>query len=45
MNKSFEFEALLGKYAHGNVSVSKQDVLNMSFVAGDILETYFKIKK
>ena len=45
LNKSFEFEALLGKYAHGNVSVSKQDVLNMSFVAGDILETYFKIKK
>lgn len=45
LNKNFEFEALLGKYAHGNVSVSKQDVLNMSSVAGDILEAYFKIKK
>lgn len=45
LNKNFEFEALLGKYAHGNTSVSKQDVLNMSYVTGDILETYFKIKK
>lgn len=45
LNKNLEFEALLGKYAHGNVSVSKQDVLNMSYVAADILETYFKAKK
>ncbi|MFA5413440.1 MAG: hypothetical protein WC348_02780 [Patescibacteria group bacterium] len=45
LNKRFEFEALLGKYAHGNISVSKQDVLKMSYVAGDILETYFKTKK
>jgi len=45
LNKNFEFEALLSKYAHGNISVSKQDVLNMSYVAGDILETYFKTKK
>lgn len=45
LNKNFEFEALLGKYAHGNTSVSKKDVLNMSHVTGDILETYFKTKK
>lgn len=45
LNKNFEFEALLGKYAHGNTSVSKQDVLKMSCVAGDILETYFKVEK
>jgi len=45
LNKNFEFEALLGKYAHGNTSVSKHDVLNMSYVTGDILETYFKTKK
>lgn len=45
LNKNFEFEAQLGKYAHGNTSVSKNDVLNMSHVTGDILETYFKIEK
>ncbi len=45
LNKNFEFEALLGKYAHGNTSVLKQDVLKMSCVTGDILETYFKAKR
>ncbi len=45
INKDFSFEALLGKYAHGNVEVSKQDVLKMSCVTADILEYYFKNKK
>jgi len=42
LNKNFEFEALLGKYSHGNTIVSKQDVLKMSYVTADILEFYFK---
>lgn len=42
LNKNFEFEALLGKYAHGNTEVSKQDVLKMSCVTADIIEYYFK---
>jgi hypothetical protein len=42
LNKNFAFEALLVKYAHGNISVSKQDVLKMSYVTADILEFYFK---
>ncbi len=45
LNKSFNFESLLGKYAHGNVQVSKQDVLKMSYVTADILEFYFNDKK
>ncbi|MFA6897548.1 MAG: hypothetical protein WCQ96_04675 [Patescibacteria group bacterium] len=45
LNKNFNFEALLGNFAHGNVIVSKHDILNMSGVTGDILVTYFKIKK
>lgn len=45
LNKNFNFEALLGNFAHGNIIVSKNDILNMSYVTGDILETYFKIKK
>lgn len=44
LNKNFEFEALLGKYAHGNTEIRKQDVLGMSYVVSDILETYFKIE-
>lgn len=42
LNKNSKFEALLVKYAHGNISVSKQDVLKMSYVTADILEFYFK---
>lgn len=41
LNKNLKFEALLGKYAHGNTEVSKQDVLKMSYVTADILEFYF----
>lgn len=45
LNKNFEFEALLAKYAHGNTEIRKQDVLGMSYVVADILEIYFKIEK
>jgi hypothetical protein len=45
LNKNYNFEALLGNFAHGNIIVSKNDVLNMSYITGDILETYFKTKK
>ena len=45
LNKNFNLEALLGNFAHGNILVSKSDVMNMSYVTGDILETYFKNKK
>lgn len=45
LSKNFNLDALLGNFAHGNVIVSKNDVINMSCVTGDILETYFKNKK
>ncbi|MEI7749386.1 MAG: hypothetical protein WCJ25_00075 [Candidatus Moraniibacteriota bacterium] len=45
LNKNFNLDALLGNFAHGNVIVSKNDVMNMSYVTGDILETYFKAQK
>lgn len=34
-------EAILGKYAHGNITVSKDGVLKSSFIIGAILEHYF----
>ncbi len=36
------FEAPLGKWAHGNLPTSKQDILQLSYIVGDILEFYFK---
>jgi hypothetical protein len=45
LNKEINLESLLGNYAHGNVRVSKNDVINMSCLTGDILETYFKAPK
>jgi hypothetical protein len=44
LNKSLNLDALLGKYAHGNTQVSKQDVLKMSYVTADILEYFLKKK-
>ncbi len=35
-------EALLAKYAHGDIEFRKQDVISNSFIIGDILELYFK---
>ncbi len=36
------FEAPLGKWAHGTLPTSKQDILQLSYIVGDILEFYFK---
>ena len=36
LNKNSNFEALLGNFAHGNIIVSKNDVLSMSYVTADI---------
>jgi len=36
------FEALLAKYAHGDIEFRKQDVINNSLIIADILELYFK---
>ncbi len=35
-------EALLAKYAHGNVISSKSDIIESSKIIGDVLEFYFK---
>jgi hypothetical protein len=35
-------EAILAKYAHGNIPVSRDGILKNSFVIGEILEHYYK---
>jgi hypothetical protein len=35
-------EAILGKYAHGNIIVDKGGILKTSIIVGEILEHYFK---
>jgi len=42
INGKVNLEAMLGKYAHGNIEVSKSDILVNSAIVGDILEFYFK---
>lgn len=44
LDKKNNLEALLGKYAHGNINVSRNDVLNSSKIIGDILKFYFAKK-
>lgn len=38
-------DGLLAKYAHGNITAQKNDILNASIIVGDILEVYFKKEK
>jgi hypothetical protein len=35
-------EAILAKYAHGNIPVSRDGILKSSFVIGEVLEHYYK---
>ncbi len=37
-------EGILAKYAHGNITVSRDGILKNSFIIGEILEYYFKRK-
>lgn len=37
-----KIEGLLMKWAHGNLMTNKSELLNMSYVVGDILTIYFK---
>lgn len=37
-------EGMLAKYAHGNITISKDGILKNSFIIGEILEYYFKRK-
>ncbi len=37
-------EGMLAKYAHGNITVSRDGILKNSFIIGEILEYYFKRK-
>lgn len=41
LNGNNSIEALLGKFAHGNIDVSKEDVINSSIVVGQIIKYYF----
>lgn len=41
LNGNNTIEALLGKFAHGNIDVSKEDVINSSIVVGQIIKYYF----
>jgi hypothetical protein len=37
-------EGMLGKYAHGNITVSQDGILKTSFILAEILEQFFKKK-
>lgn len=37
-----DFEALLGKYAHGNIIFEKSQILTISKIVGEILEMFFR---
>lgn len=41
LNGNSTIEALLGKFAHGNIDVSKEDVIASSIVVGQIIKYYF----
>ena len=40
-SKNLTFEGLLGKFAHGNVIVTQNDVLECSKLVGKIIKHYF----
>lgn len=42
LENNTNIEALLGKYAHGNIITTKSDILTCSNVIGDVLMYYFK---
>jgi hypothetical protein len=42
LDSTNNLEAILAKYAHGNILVSKDGILKSSIIIGEILEHYFK---
>lgn len=42
LDGSNNLEALLAKYAHGNITTSKDGILKSSYIIGEVLEHYFK---
>ena len=42
LNNKSKLEALLGKYAHGNIVPSHADIMSNSIIIGEVLEHYFK---
>ncbi|GAA4021633.1 hypothetical protein GCM10022386_00750 [Flavobacterium cheonhonense] len=42
LDGSNNLEAILAKYAHGNITTSKDGILKSSFIIGEVLEHYFK---
>ena len=42
LDDKMNIDGILGKYAHGNITIDKGNVINLSKIAGDILEFYFK---
>ena len=45
LNKRSTFEGLIGKFAHGNIITSKNDILNCSYIVGDIINFYYKKRR
>lgn len=45
LSGKINMDALLGKFAHGNITPNEQDVLQQSEIIGDILEFHFKKKR
>lgn len=42
LDSTNKIEAVLAKYAHGNIPISRDGILKSSFVIGEILEHYYK---
>ncbi len=42
LDSSNKIEAILAKYAHGNIPISRDGILKSSFVIGEIIEHYYK---
>jgi len=45
ISDKYSLEAVLHKYAHGNIDYSKQTIVQASLVVADILDHYFKKEK
>ncbi|MDC1522921.1 hypothetical protein N8377_02350, partial [Flavobacteriaceae bacterium] len=42
LDKNNSLDAVLAKFAHGSIPVSKDGILEKSYIVGDIVEYFFK---
>ena len=43
LSSKLDFEGITHKWAHGNLPVDKTNLLNISYIVGDILKLFFGI--